>query len=80
MAKGLDCVLRLGPVGDETLVARPLGRMRMVNAASPEYLARHGQPRSLDDLQRGDHRMVHYSRTLGAKPHAGSIRTAMAAT
>jgi hypothetical protein len=31
--------LRLGPIGDETLIARPLGLLRMVNAASPAYLA-----------------------------------------
>jgi len=45
--EGFDCVLRLGPIGDETLIARPLGLLRMVNAASPAYLARHGVPRSL---------------------------------
>ncbi|CAI2512158.1 D-malate degradation protein R [Serratia ficaria] len=33
--EGFDCVLRLGPIRDETLVARPLGQLRMVNAASP---------------------------------------------
>ena len=66
--EGFDCVLRIGPIGDETLVARPLGRLRMVNAASPAYLARHGIPRSLDDLRLQDHRTIHYSRTLGAKP------------
>lgn len=67
--EGFDCVLRLGPIGDETLVARPLGRLRMMNAASPAYLARHGTPRTLEDLQRQDHRMIHYSRTLGARPY-----------
>src|SRR5208337_5156321 len=25
--EGFDCVLRLGPIGDETLIARPLGRL-----------------------------------------------------
>ena len=67
--EGFDCVLRIGPIGDETLIARPLGRLRMVNAASPAYLARHGIPRSLDDLRRQDHRTIHYSRRLGSKPH-----------
>lgn len=66
---GFDCVLRIGPIGDETLVARPLGRLLMVNAASPEYLERHGIPRTLEDLTRQGHRTVHYSRTLGAKPY-----------
>src|ERR1700734_1842073 len=67
--EGFDCVLRLGPIGDETLIARPLGKLRMVNAASPVYLARHGVPRSLEDLQHQKHRVVHFARTLGAKPY-----------
>ncbi len=66
---GFDCVLRIGPIGDETLIARPLGQLRMVNAASPAYLARYGIPQSLEDLQLQEHRTVHYSRTLGAKPY-----------
>lgn len=67
--EGFDCVLRLGPIGDETLIARPFGRLRMINAGSPAYLARYGIPQTLDDLQIQTHRMVHYSRTLGAKPY-----------
>ena len=42
--EGFDCVLRLGPIGDETLIARPLGRLRMVNAGSPAYLKALGGP------------------------------------
>jgi DNA-binding transcriptional LysR family regulator len=67
--EGFDCVLRLGPIGDETLIARPLGKLRMVNAASPAYLARNGVPLSLEDLQHQGHRAVHFARTLGAKPY-----------
>jgi len=67
--EGFDCVLRIGPIGDETLIARSLGRLRMVNAASPEYLARRGIPQSLEDLQLQGHQTIHYSRTLGAKPY-----------
>ena len=66
--EGFDCVLRIGPAGDESLIARPLGRLRMVNVASPAYLERHGVPRSIEDLVRQEHRTVHYSQTLGAKP------------
>ena len=71
--EGFDCVLRLGPIRDETLIARPLGKLRMVNAASPAYLARHGVPRSLEDLQRQDHRTIHFSTMLGARPHRMGI-------
>lgn len=68
--EGFDCVIRLGPITDESLIARPLGKLRMTNAASPSYLARHGIPHTLDDLLSQGHRMVHYTLTLGAK-HAG---------
>jgi DNA-binding transcriptional LysR family regulator len=65
--EGFDCVVRLGPIGDETLVARPLGKLRMINAASPGYLARYGVPHTLDDLRSQGHRMIHYAPILGAK-------------
>ena len=65
--EGFDCVIRLGPIVDETLIARPLGQLRMINAASPGYLERYGVPRSLDDLLSQEHQMVHYTPTLGAR-------------
>lgn len=68
--EGFDCVIRLGPIVDDTLIARPLGKLRMTNAASPSYLARYGTPHTLDDLRTQGHRMVHYTLTLGAR-HAG---------
>lgn len=55
-----------GTLSDSTLIARPLGRFRQLNYASPAYIARYGMPRSLEDL--AHHRMVHYVSTLGAKP------------
>lgn len=68
--EGFDCVIRLGPIVDDTLIARPLGKLRMTNAASPSYLARYGTPHTLADLHRQGHRMVHYTLTLGSR-HAG---------
>ena len=64
--EGFDCVLRVGTVGDSSLVARPLPPLRMVNVASPAYLQAHGTPHTLADL--AAHRLVHYASTLGAKP------------
>lgn len=66
--EGMDCVLRVGGIVDETLVARTLGALRMVNAASPAYLKRHGMPRTLEDLSTQGHCMVHYTPTLGSRP------------
>ena len=63
--EGFDCVLRVGPLADSGLVARPLGQLRQVNCASPAYLAQHGTPQTLSDL--AAHRLVHYVPTLGAK-------------
>ncbi len=67
--EGMDCVLRVGEILDETLVARRLGALRMVNAASPVYLNSYGVPRTLEDLLTQGHRMVHYTPTLGSRPH-----------
>lgn len=63
--EGFDCVVRAGKVQDAGLIARPLGALRMVNAASPAYLAVHGQPQHLADLEQ--HKLVHFVATLGAR-------------
>lgn len=63
--EGFDCVVRVGPLDDNTLVARPLGVMHIVNCASPAYLATHGVPCSLEDLS--GHALVHYVGTLGQR-------------
>lgn len=64
--EGYDAVIRVGAVVAEQLVGRPLGAYTMVNVASPAYLARHGEPRSVDDL--AAHRLVHYQPNLGDRP------------
>jgi LysR family transcriptional regulator for bpeEF and oprC len=66
--EGVDCALRVGNLDDSTLVARRLGALSTITAASPAYLARYGEPRSLEELEQ--HVAVHYfssrtGRTLG---------------
>ncbi|WP_019939844.1 LysR family transcriptional regulator [Bordetella sp. FB-8] len=56
--EGVDCVIRTGSLDDSTLVARSLGELRWITCAAPSYLAEHGVPEVLEDLQR--HRAVHY--------------------
>ena len=63
--EGFDCVIRVGPVAEPGLVARPLGLVRVATCASPGYLARKGPPQSLADL--AQHDLVHYVSTLGTK-------------
>ncbi|MBM7062847.1 LysR family transcriptional regulator [Pseudomonas sp. UL073] len=64
--EGFDCVVRVGPLGDSSHIARPLGQLSQVNCASPAYLAAYGTPHSLADL--AAHRLVHYVPSLGMKP------------
>jgi DNA-binding transcriptional LysR family regulator len=61
--EGFDCVVRVGAVHDPMLVARPLGHVSLVNAASPAYLAARGTPTVPDELVSQAHELVHYSQT-----------------
>lgn len=47
-----DIAIRIGPLPDSSLVARPLGHTRLRLVASPAYLAEHGQPQNVDELTR----------------------------
>ncbi len=64
--EGYDCVLRVGSVHADQLIARPLGQYEMANVASPGYLATHGEPLTLADL--AQHLLVHYQPNLGQRP------------
>ncbi|MGO4713454.1 LysR substrate-binding domain-containing protein [Bradyrhizobium sp. 2TAF24] len=51
--EGIDLVIRIGDLRDSAvLVARRLGVQASVVCASPAYVAAHGAPRSIDDLDR----------------------------
>ena len=56
--EGVDCVIRVGVLQDSSLVARRIGAMQQVTCASPAYLAAHGEPASIEDLDR--HVAVNY--------------------
>ena len=53
---GIDCAVRIGHLGDTSLVARQVGRMRRVVVGAPAYFKAHGEPRSPDALAR--HRTI----------------------
>lgn len=48
--QGLDLAIRLGPVQDETLIARRLADHGRIICAAPAYLERHGVPTAPDQL------------------------------
>lgn len=53
--EGFDLVIRNGSLPDSSdLVARRLGEHRMVFCASPAYLHRCGEPKTIEDLKRHD--------------------------
>lgn len=53
-----DIVLAYGPLGDSSLVAKPLGYSHFWVAGSPGYFSQHGIPRTPRELQR--HRCLGY--------------------
>lgn len=63
---GVDCVLRVGTLADSDMIARPIGELRFINVASPDYLARFGRPAHPADLDR--YQVVQY-----ASPSTGRV-------
>ncbi len=56
--EGIDCAIRVGQLEDSSLIARKIGYLRNVVCASPDYLAKYGAPRSIEDLKQ--HRCINY--------------------
>jgi DNA-binding transcriptional LysR family regulator len=64
-AQRVDVAIRIGSLPDSDLVATPLAPMRRLVCASPEYLARHGRPASLQAL------LQHRCLTVASAPPVG---------
>ena len=66
--EGVDVALRTGPLNDSDLIRRPLGTLKEVTVAAPSYVAAHGVPRDIDDLDQ--HQMIGFfsSRTQDVLP------------
>ncbi|HJS37012.1 MAG TPA: LysR family transcriptional regulator [Burkholderiales bacterium] len=57
--EGIDCAVRGVDIpGDSTLVARRVADVRLLTCASPEYLARHGEPATIEAL--GAHNCIRF--------------------
>lgn len=57
--EGFDIALRIGHLKDSSLIAKLITPIRLVMCAAPTYLAEHGTPHTLEDLQH--HHYLHYS-------------------
>lgn len=57
--EGVDVAIRVGPLADSSLVARKIGTSRRMVVASPEYLIKHGFPKTPADLK--SHQCLLYS-------------------
>lgn len=66
--EGFDCVLRAGELADSSMIARRIAALSQVTCASPAYLARHGDPSSIDALADG-HLAVNYLSPATGRPH-----------
>ena len=78
--EGVDCVVRVGSPASSSLALRPIGRLALVNCASPAYLREHGTPQRLEDLAEGHLAVGYASPATGRElpwesAAAGSVRT-----
>jgi len=48
--EGFDVAVRIGSIGSQNLVGRKVGVTSLICCAAPSYLARHGEPRTPEDL------------------------------
>lgn len=60
VADAIDLEVRLGPVGDSSLICRRIGWTTAFLVASPSYLEARGTPQGPQDIR--DHRCICYSR------------------
>jgi DNA-binding transcriptional LysR family regulator len=65
--EGIDCVLRAGDLQDSSMVGRRVAQMEQVTCASPEYLARYGEPKHWKDF--AGHLAVNYVSSTTGRPY-----------
>jgi len=59
VGEGFDLAVRVGQLQDSNLIARKLAEVHFATCASPEYLAKHGEPKHPSELSA--HQVMHYS-------------------
>jgi DNA-binding transcriptional LysR family regulator len=68
MEERADVAIRAGPLKSSSLTARKLGATRNIIVASPDYLRRHGTPRSAAELTKHCRIGFSYSRAIEGWP------------
>lgn len=64
--EGVDCMIRVGPLEDSSMVARRIGMLKRVTCASPSYLAKRGEPNTIEEL--AGHYAVNFRAAHGGRP------------
>ena len=64
--EGVDCMIRVGPLEDSSMVARRIGTLKRVTCAAPAYLAKRGEPRAIEEL--AGHYAVNFRAAHGGRP------------
>ena len=59
MDEGIDVAVRIAELPDSTLSAIRVGQVRRALCASPEYLAKNGRPKTLEDLS--NHELIDFT-------------------
>jgi DNA-binding transcriptional LysR family regulator len=67
IGENIDCVIRGGPLTEQSLVARHVGDFPWVTCATPAYLARHGTPTHPSDFE-SQHVVVSRLSALTSRP------------
>ncbi|RCS25627.1 LysR family transcriptional regulator [Phyllobacterium salinisoli] len=77
LAEHTDVAIRAGPLKSSTLVARKLGATRMTIVASPDYLGRFGEPKTVAELENHNRIGFCYIRTVEGWPLVHEGQTVM---
>ena len=64
--EGIDCVVRVGNLNTDELVAKQIALLKEVTVASPGYLNTFGTPQKIEDLQA--HKMIGYRTSNSSTP------------
>jgi DNA-binding transcriptional LysR family regulator len=68
IGENVDCVVRAGPLTDQSLIARRIGSLHFITAAAPSYLQRYGEPQHPRELENGHRVVTYFKARSGASP------------